>query len=348
MNANYFQRVSATTPTTLWINNVTREEAQLAIESGAIGCTQNPSFPWKMLCDPVDGPYAKQLLDDILLKEEDDDRALAQLQCELVKNICQYFLPMFVSSGGKQGWVSIQGDPFKEDVASILEFARYHRQAAPNVIAKIPVTKDGLEAMRILVREHVPVLATEVMAVDQALDVCDLYSEETARMENPPAMYLAHIAGIFDEHLQITVEKEAIEVSRDALWQAGIAAAKKIYELMLYKRSDVKFLSGGARGLQHFTEMVGANSSVTINWKNTADKLIETDPPVVQRFLTHTPYNVIDELLAKVEDFRKAYIPKSLKQEDYEHFGPVVLFRNAFESAWINCKNYIEKRRKEL
>lgn len=39
MKDTYFHRVSRQTPTGMWINNVTVEEARLAIESGAVGCT---------------------------------------------------------------------------------------------------------------------------------------------------------------------------------------------------------------------------------------------------------------------------------------------------------------------
>ena len=46
---DYFKRVSKHTATRFWINNVTREEADLALEAGAVGCTQNPSYTWKML-----------------------------------------------------------------------------------------------------------------------------------------------------------------------------------------------------------------------------------------------------------------------------------------------------------
>ena len=39
MENTYFHRVHAQTPTRFWINNVTREQAHLAIEAGAVGCT---------------------------------------------------------------------------------------------------------------------------------------------------------------------------------------------------------------------------------------------------------------------------------------------------------------------
>ncbi len=348
MKQTYFKRVSDCTPTELWVNNVTREEAQKGVEYGAVGCTQNPAFTWKILNHREEGIYAKKMLDDILMAEKDDEKALTIFQRELIKNICGYFMPIFEKSGKSHGWVSIQGDPFKEDASHIIEFARFNREASPNIIAKIPVTKDGLEAMETLIRERIPILATEVMAIDQALDLCELYEAATADMADPAPMYMAHIAGIFDEHLQVTAGRQNIDVSEDALFQAGIAVAKKIYQIMESRKYKVRFLSGGARGLHHFTEMVGARASVTINWGGTADRLIETDPPVIQRFMNPTPFIVTDELLEKVEDFRKAYVPKSLKPEEYENFGPVVRFRNSFEDGWRKCLEYIKERRPQL
>ena len=44
MKTNYFKRVQERTATRFWINNVTRKQAALAIENGAVGCTQNPSY----------------------------------------------------------------------------------------------------------------------------------------------------------------------------------------------------------------------------------------------------------------------------------------------------------------
>lgn len=348
MNQTYFKRVSSCTPTELWVNNVTREEAQKGIECGAVGCTQNPAFTWRILSHPEEGIFAKKILDEILAMEKDDEKALTILQRELIKNICKYFMPIYEKSGRTQGWVSIQGDPFKEDASHIIEFARFNREASPNIIAKIPVTKDGLEAMQTLIKERIPILATEVMAIDQALDLCELYKDVTSGMDDPAPMYMAHIAGIFDEHLQDAVSKRNIDVSEDALYQAGIAVAKKIYQIMECKSYNVQFLSGGARGIHHFTEMVGARASVTINWGGTADKIIEVNPPVIQRFMNPTPFVVTDELLEKVEDFRKAYIPKSLKPEEYENFGPVVRFRNSFENGWKKCLEYIKERRPQL
>jgi len=75
----YFKRVTDQTPTRFWINNVTAKEADMALEEGAVGCTQNPSYTWKMLNGSEDETYAKQRLQEILNVEPDDNKALSWL-----------------------------------------------------------------------------------------------------------------------------------------------------------------------------------------------------------------------------------------------------------------------------
>ena len=62
MKGEYFKEVSRLTPTRFWINNVTVQEARWALEAGAVGCTQNPSYAWKILDGSDDSGYARELL----------------------------------------------------------------------------------------------------------------------------------------------------------------------------------------------------------------------------------------------------------------------------------------------
>jgi len=161
----YFKRVQAQTPTRFWINNVTREQADLAIENGASGCTQNPAYTWKMLSHEQEGPFVKQILLDIMKDEPDDNEALVKLQRKLIAGVAEKFLPMYEASEGKCGHVSIQGDPFHEDTETIIRHARANVAASPNLMAKVPVTEDGLKAIEVLLSEGIAINATEVMAV---------------------------------------------------------------------------------------------------------------------------------------------------------------------------------------
>ena len=341
----YFWRVRKQTATNYWVNNVTTEQARLGIEAGAVGSTQNPSYLSKVLGKSSDAEWVDQTLDEILKTETDDAEALAVLQCKQVARIAEIFRPIYDATGGRHGYVSIQGDPFKETTEDILRFSHMARECGPNIICKIPVVEEALPALEQLIKERVPILATEVMSLQQALTVHELYERVTADMPDPGPIYIAHIAGIFDEQLQADVEAEQIDVSRDALWQAGIAVAKKIRAEYDALQSRVLFMDGGARGLHHFTEMVGCRGVVTINWKGTAENLIEQDPVVIDRFSAPTAPSVIDELIEKVPNFRKAWMYNGLSVSEYESFPPVVRFRTQFENGWKAGIAYIAERR---
>ena len=346
--SSYFHRVSAQTATRFWINNVTREEADMAIEAGAVGCTQNPSYVWKMLSHETESAYATDILKDILKGTKDANEAQAALQRTLVGNVAKHFLPMYEETHGAWGYVSIQGNPFMETTEDIIRFAEYNREAGPNIMAKIPVTEDGLKAIEYCASKRIPINATEVMAVRQALDVCEVYEKATKGMKDPAPIYFSHITGIYDEYLQNYVKENHVDISPDTLWQAGIAAAKKVYQIVNDKRYPVGFIGGGARGLHHFTEMVGAKACITINWKGAAEDLLKQNPPVVQRFFMPVPTAVLDELYEKLPDFRRGYDVHGITPPEYEQFGPVVLFRSSFEDAWTKANAYIKEQIEQL
>lgn len=345
MSLGYFERVQAQTPTKFWINNVTRSQAQIAIDHGACGCTQNPAYTWKMMNSEEEKPYVMEKLQEIMAREKDDNQALICLQKELIGGVAKVFKQVFDATHGKHGYVSIQGDPFMEDEKSILEFAKFHREAGENIMCKIPAVPGGIAAIEKLIKMNVPINATECMAIQQVIDVCELYEKTTKNMVNPAPMYFSLITGIFDEHLQNVVKRDNIDISKDVLWQGGLAIAKKVYEITTQRGYKCQFIGGGARGLHHFTEMVGGDVSITINWGGTADLLLEQDPPVVSRLFNPTPFEVVDELTAKLDDFRRAYYLNAITPEEYEDYGPVVLFRSSFEKAWKQARELIASLR---
>lgn len=343
MQSNYFKRVSKYTQTKFWINNVTEEEAHLAIENGAVGCTQNPAYVYKM----IEKNTQADKINKLIKKYHEEGKSVCDIevaiQRDLVKEIADIFYPIYENTGGKQGYVSIQGDPFHEDVDTIIKYALYNCEVAPNIMAKVPVTPDGLKAIHYLLKKGIAINATEVMSVSQAMDVCRVYEDATKGMKEKPVLYYSHISGILDEYLVKTVKKDGISIDKDILWQAGIAAAKKTYQMTKAISSDAGFIGGGARGLHHFTEMVGADACITINWKGCADELLKQDALVLNLFERETPHYVIDELVKKIPDFRKAYFTYELQPEEYEEFGPVVLFRESFEKAWQDAETYIKQ-----
>jgi transaldolase len=160
--------------------------------------------------------------------------------------------------------------------------------------------------------------------------------------------YMSHIAGIYDDYLGNYVKEHQVDISPDILHQAGLAVARKVYQMMIERNYPCVFIGGGARGLQHFTEMVGGKVCLTINWEGTADKLIEQNPPVVFRLFNPVPEKVLDELIEKLPDFKRGYLDDGLEPEEFEHFGPVLLFRSSFIKSWNHTMETIKERRAVL
>jgi transaldolase len=349
MHSTYFKRVTALTCTKFWINNVTREEARWALAAGAVGCTQNPSYAWKMLTHPTEKEHAYALLDEALRESNDDNEVECILQHKLVKGISDEFLPLWHSSAGEHGYVTIQGDPIhEEDAQVIIEEGRKNRSINPNVMIKIPATKAGLQAMQVLIAEDTPINATEVMGLRQALDACQMYRKTTEATGKKPKIFYSLITGIYDEYLQRYVKQENIDISPDILHTAGMIIAKKTYAVTKALYPEVGFVGGGVRRTHHFTEMIGGDVCITMNWTGQAEELLKLDQPVVPRLFNPVPELYLDTLLSKVPEFRRAYFESGLTVEEYEHFGPVAYFRNMFVMAWKNALEAIAKRRTEL
>jgi transaldolase len=349
MDTQYFQRVTKLSPTRFWINNPTREQADLAIAAGAVGCTNNPSYSQKIIDHPREGLYASQLLDDAIQETNSTSEAVVLFQRKLVIPIAEKFLPLYRQSDGEQGYVSIQGDPInEEDPDVILLEARNNLQIGKNICCKVPTTEAGLRAMEVLIGEGVAVNATEIFGVSQMISVCELYKRVTWRTGLKPMLYMSHIAGIYDDYLKNYVDEKKVKIEPDILWQAGLAIARKTYNVMKERDYSAVFVAGGARGLQHFTEMVGGEVCVTINWEGMADKLLEANYPVVYRIFNPVPQKVIDELMEKLPDFKRGYLDDGLSEEEYEGFGPVQLFRSSFIKSWKQVLNLAEERRKAL
>lgn len=349
MKQGYFHRVTAQTPTRLWINNPTPEEARRAIDAGAVSCTTNPTYAMKQLKVASEQAEVLQLVDQVIREIGDDALAADLVQQRLVKRILDIFLLLYEQRPGHQGFVSIQGNPLSdEDSQHIVDEALRYRNLGKNFITKIPVTEAGLKALEALVPEDIPMIATEIMGLAQAIETCEMYRKVSKACGKHPPLYLTHITGIFDEYLSQVVRDRGIEISPDVLWQAGCLVARKQYRIFKERNYPGIMLGGGARGLHHFTEMVGSEMHITINWKGTADKLIELDPPVVYRMETPAPQKVIDELQEKIPDFKKAFTEDGLSVKEFKDFGPVVLFRNSFIKGWRYLLDTVGKRRGEL
>ena len=345
-HTSYFHRIHKVSPTRFWINNPTRDEADLAIAAGAISCTCNPAYPMKMVQrEPEE--YAFKIVDEVIKDTDDDNKAVDLVMQKFTKSILDKFLTLYEQNPEKEGFVSIQGNPlFDDDSDHIIKEALEYRKLRKNIIAKIPATQAGIKAMETLIPKGIPIIATEIMGIPQTVSTCEMYKRVTQASGKTPPFYITHITGIFEEHIKNIATRDNLDISEDVLSQAGCIVARKQYQVFKERNYPGIMLGGGARGLHHFTEFVGSEMHITINWTGTADKLIEQNPIVLNRMNTPPfPEDAVNELLEKIPDFRKAYLEDELTIEEYKGYGPVVCFRESFVREWNNLLSIIRYRR---
>jgi len=337
----YFYRVHATTPTRLWINNPSGSDLEKAIQAGAINCTTNPSYCSKLLQSEPE--YIKGIIKETLhrMRSASVDQVAIEVIKHVSKRILDRFFPLYQASNGKEGYVTIQDDPRKDydtdhTIKAHLEFSKLGK----NFMAKIPVIAGGCEAIEELVARNIPVCATEIFSLSQAIHICERYSRAAKKTGNHPPFYVTHITGIFDQYFAEIVKNEHILIDPNILSQAGTIIARKEYRVLKERNLPGTLLGGGARNLSHFTNFVGGDFHITINW-STAEELIQLDPPVEKRIDIPTPREVVEELSAKLPGFRRAYEEDGMQLEEFADFGPVMLFKTMFLNGYIRLLDEI-------
>ena len=347
MSKSYFHRVHEQTRTRFWINNPTLEQARLAIEAGAIGCTTNPSYVSKLFSSDEDVRVVNRAIDLLLPYEKNDSIVASKVQQMMVARLADVFLPLYTRSGGKEGLVTIQGDPFAEtDTSLIIEEGLENRKIGENVCIKIPVTTWGIEAISAMVERNIPTMATEVMGLSQAVSICEEYQRVSRMSGKTPPFFVTHITGILDDHFKRVNKANNLKLDEKLVTYAGLSIAKKEYELLKSRNYPGIMIGGGARKLEDFTELVGGDLHITINWTGTAETLIEADAQAVSRIEENLSDDEMQLLKAQLPDYGRALDVDGMQEDEYYDYGGVELFRTSFQKGWNELLALIAQRRR--
>ncbi len=342
MSETYFEWLVRATPTRAWINNPTEAEIDLALSQGAVACTTNPAYGGNLLKRaPAEIEPDIAAVATAGLRGDD---AVAQVQQRLVSRILPHFRAHFEVTGGREGWVSFQGAPELDvDAGHIIEAARVARSLGPNCIPKIPATGPGLEAMDILVREGEPVLMTEVFSLAQVRETCQRYLRASEAGGVRPVFIMAPITGILGDHLRKVAAREGLSIEPEAVTWAGVIWARAAKRFVDEQGYPVQLLYGGARTIADLTEVVGGPHASTMNWATFAE-VLEADPEHRETVGDPPPAEIVRQLSETFEDFRRALDVDGLDLDDFEEFGPVQHFRDAFIDGWTAVREAIDAR----
>lgn len=211
---------------------------------GLGGVTTNPSIFEKSISggEEYDGAIL-ELAGQGLSSAEILDRLII----DDVRAACDVFAPVYLASGGEDGFVSIEVAPgFARDTQGSI--AEAHRLFAavdrPNVLVKIPGTREGVPAILQCLKDGLNINITLLFTLSQYEAVAEAYLEaldyrlhagETIRASASVAsLFVSRVDTMVDKLLDERAAAAADEAERRRLLslrgRAGVANARVVYE----------------------------------------------------------------------------------------------------------------------
>ncbi|HZV59448.1 MAG TPA: transaldolase family protein [Candidatus Eremiobacteraceae bacterium] len=321
-------KMTQTTPTSLWNDSASLEELTYSINHGAVGATCNPVIVVGVLKKEMArwAPRIRQLIEEMPYATED------QLGWQVVREIsaesAALLKPIFDVHEGRNGRLSIQTDPrLYRDARTIVEQAVEFNQLAPNMIVKIPVTKEGIPAIEEATYRGISINATVCFTLPQCVAVAEAVERGLKRREREGKEIKAMgpvctiMVGRLDDWLKVLLEKENISVDPGYLEWAGVAVFKNTYSLFRQRGYRIRLLSAAFRNHMHWSEFVGGE--VVISPPHAWQKRFNASHiEVIPRINQEVPSQIIEGLTKHFADFRRANTEYGLSISEFDSFGP--------------------------
>ena len=310
----------------IWLDYIRRDLMaggglkRLIEEDGLRGITSNPSVFEKAIVES--GLYDGEIR-SLAQKGSTAQQTYESLSQDDVRHAADVFLPVYARTKGKDGYVSLEVDPhLAHDTEGTIAEARrlWAVLARPNVMIKVPATKEGLPAIRRLLGEGINVNVTMIFGQNQYRDVAQAYlaglgdrqkwGKPLGTLASVASFFVGRIDSLVDPMLEkiIFLDVGGAEHAPAARGKTGIACAKKAYEIFKEVFGNGKFKKFAAKGAQ-VQRLLWASTGV----KDTA----ESDVKYVEALIAPETVNTIP--LATFDAYRDHGKPKvRLEQETLE------------------------------
>jgi len=218
----------------LWLDNITRDllnngtlERYIA-ELAITGLTSNPTIFDHAIKNSSSYDHAIQ---DYAGKGKSGEELFFQLALEDLTRAADLFRPVHDRTNGLDGWVSLEVSPLlAHNTASTLAEAKqlFARANRPNLLIKIPGTKEGLPAIEEAIFAGIPVNVTLLFSPEQYRAVAEAYTRGVERRIdaglNPK---VGSVASVFVSRWDTAV---AGKVPPELTNRLGIAIVRGIYQ----------------------------------------------------------------------------------------------------------------------
>jgi transaldolase len=286
-----------------------------------------------------------------LIEEEMSTSTEDQIAWKVVEEIsargAELLKPIFDRHRGRNGRLSIQTDPrFYRNTKAIVEQVLRFSALAPNMIVKIPVTHAGIPAIEEATYQGVSINATVCFTLPQCIAVAEALERGLKRREEEgkdittmgPVCTI--MVGRLDDWLKVQMEKENIAIDPGYLEWAGVAVFKKTYRIFRERGYRIRLLSAAFRNPMHWSEFIGGEVVISPPHKWQV-RFNASDIEVIPRIDKPVDPKIVEELLRKFPDFRRAYTEGGLSIEEFNTFGSTIRTLRQFIAACHDLPAYI-------
>ena len=254
------QRLSSEFGQSPWLDNLRRSyiadgTLETLVARGIRGLTSNPTIFQKAIQGSVE-------YDDQFSRLSADGLSIEQIYWEMVlsdiRGALDIFEPVYKSSQGVDGFVSVEVDPMlAHDTDGTLAAARDLRAriAQSNVMIKVPATLEGLPAIRQLTAEGVSVNVTLIFSLERYSAVIEAFLnglEERAATTNADLSDVASVGSFFISRVDSEVDSRLVTTGSDRAQalagKAAVAQARLAYELFVERFSGPRWEALASRG----------------------------------------------------------------------------------------------------
>ena len=212
------------------------------------GLTSNPT-----IFDKAIGESA--LYDDAIRSKSADGKSgealFFELAIEDLVRAADLFRPVHDSTGGIDGWVSLEVSPLlaQDTAATIAAAATLHRNVQrPNLFIKIPGTPAGIAAIEASIFAGIPVNVTLLFSREQDLAAAEAYLRGIERrIVAGLDSQVGSVASIFVSRWDAAVNDKVPPALRNRLGIAVAMQTYKSYRDLLASRRWLKLAAAGAR-----------------------------------------------------------------------------------------------------
>jgi len=240
----------------IWLDDLSRDRIQsgnlseLIDSLNVVGVTTNPTIFQGAIS--TGATYLAQIREQAELGAT-AEQAVFALTTDDVRDACDFFMPLYHSTQGVDGRVSIEVSPdlAHDTEATILQAVELHeRVGRENVLIKIPATKAGLPAITEVIGRGISVNVTLIFSLERYRAVVEAYLAgiEKALSNGIDVRTIHSVASFFVSRVDTAIDAQldAIGTAEAASLRsrAGIANAR-----LAYRDFEQLFASERAAGL---------------------------------------------------------------------------------------------------